>query len=79
MFINVYGNRSIKKTQNLQCGFHSNISHAYSSNAGIENDNVVPYHSSKILLYGKKHSRTLAMKMQVIYMEKCNVHIRWEN
>lgn len=51
----LYGNKSKKKAKNSQRGYYKNISHGYSSNAGINaTGNVVPCHSSKITLHEEK-------------------------
>ena len=50
----LYGNRSKQKAQNSHRGFYKNISHGYTSNAGIASGNVVPYSSSKVSVHEEK-------------------------
>ena len=49
-----YENRYKKNVQNSHRGLYKQISHGYTSNAGIASGNVVPYHSSKVSIHEEK-------------------------
>jgi hypothetical protein len=59
----LYGNKSKQKAQNPHRGFYKNISHGYTSNAGIASGNVVPYHSSKVSVHEEKAFKDIGDKI----------------